>query len=134
MAYATEYRSDKGIVELHHAGETDYSRTLTAVQEAGRLMNKHLTNLVLVDVTATAPAVSVPELYFLTSRLSDQRLSPSSRFAFLLGAAAANRQVAQFYRALSRNWNYKCSAFTDKQSAEAWLLGAPGPDPDVAVA
>jgi hypothetical protein len=105
MAYATEYRSEKGIVELNHVGETDYSRTLSAVQEAGRLMNKHLTNLVLVDVTAAAPAISVPELYFLTSRLSDQRLSPASRFAFLLGAAGANRKVVAFFRAVSRSWN-----------------------------
>jgi hypothetical protein len=128
MTYHTEYRADKGLIALTQEGEIRYVDVIEVAPEVAQLMEKHHTNLALIDLRAAALHISVPELYFVTKRLPELGVLPGSRLAFVCPRSESHLELYDFYALASRNRGYRTKLFETEEEAEAWLSETAGQD------
>src|SRR5574337_1255459 len=121
MNYHTEYRADKGLIALTQEGEIRYVDVIEVAPEVAQLMEKHHTNLALIDLRTAELRITVPELYFVTKRLPELGVMPGSRLAFVCPRTEANAELYDFYALASRNRGYRTKLFETEEAAESWL-------------
>ena len=125
MSWTVEHIPEKGLALIVATGEIADEDARAQVVETIRLLNKHQSNLVLVDCSNALAKASLPGLYRLPDYATELGAPWNVRVAVVIPQTRFRIEMSHFFELVFRNAGYDVHLFDDREGAEAWLQRPP---------
>lgn len=109
-------------VEARYFGDVTPEDLITALDSAFDLMREHDVWLVLADTSELTSDPSVFALYDVAAQIGDAGIARRFREAVLAPVGSASAESAAFFEDAMVNRGLIARVFTDRPTAEAWLV------------
>lgn len=128
MSFNLTYDPKHGIILCAYAGHVTADGFREGTEKILSLAKKHKTNLLLIDDSKLASAVSIMEIYEMPRFYDEVEGNRKSRIALILPPSGQIREDVLFYETVCQNRGWNVKAFDTHSEAIDWLLPKPAPN------
>ena len=122
MAWAVEYNTEFGIIEIVFTDSVDSEQAREAIIQSFALSRDKDTDLFLSDYSRAHPKLSTLDILQVPRWYRDEGAPRKTRSAVVYPTSNTGKEDAGFFETACLNRGWQAKAFSGRQAAIDWLL------------